>query len=452
MNFRSFHRVYREQYNLNLKLALPVMLSQAGQIATQLADNIMVGRLGAVPLAAVSFGGTIYFIVFLFGLGFAMGLTPLVGHHFGRGDFRQSSIEFQNSMLLCTMAGIVTTALMLGLVPLMHHMGQDPGVVSMAIPYYKYLAWSMLPVMVFSCFRQFLEGVGNTRMAMHILLWSNVLNIILNYILIFGKLGAPRMGAAGAGLATLIARLLTPVAIVVYFRHKDSLRRYLLFFKGEFFSWRRLKDQFMIGLPISSQLAMETSLFSLGSIMVGWIGALQLAANQIAINVASMTFMIILGISSATTIRVSHEMGRGNLPGVLRSANAARHIALLYNFVMATLMVLFRKYIPMVFTDDPELIAAASRLLILTAIFQLSDGMQAVTLGILRGMKDVKATAVIACFSYVLVALPVGYCFAFPLGMGASGVWAGYVVGLTLAALLLTRRFNNRYELLRKNS
>ncbi len=428
------------------------MLSQLGQVVVQLADNVMVGWLGAVSLAAVSFGGAIYFPVFVAGLGLAMGLTPIIGGMFVQRNHFESARYFQNSIVLYTISGCLLTGLLFAAIPLMHHMGQSPEVVVTAIPYFRYLAWSMIPLMLFSAFKQFLEGIGNTKVAMYIIIISNAVNIALNYLLIYGKLGFPEMGAAGAGLATLISRIIMPPMIIVYFFCNHSLRRYLGMFRGSYFNWRSTRELLRVGAPISLQMVLETLAFALSSIMIGWLGAIALAANQITIAMANMAFMIVIGISAATTIRVSHEMGRGDLRQAKRAANASYHMGFVYNLVMGMLFIALRNYIPLIFTNDPHVVEEAAYLLIFAGVFQISDGMQVISLGILRGMKDVNYPMVIALVSYILVNLPLGYLFGFVFEWGAGGVWMGYIGGLGLAAVLLNWRYRHRYRMLREAS
>lgn len=209
------------EYRKTLNLAVPVVLSQIGQLVVQFVDNAMVGRLGAVPLAGVAFGGNIFFFLFIFGIGLAMGLTPIVGEQYAQGKHRKSASFLQNSVILYTVLGIVICAIQFAVIPLFSHMGQPEEVIEAGLPYYRYLAWSMIPLMLYSAFKQFLEGVGNTKVAMVITIVSNVVNVIFNYLLIYGKFGFPEMGAAGAGLSTLISRILTPVLIIGYFMWKS---------------------------------------------------------------------------------------------------------------------------------------------------------------------------------------------------------------------------------------
>ena len=441
----NFFDRYRDQYRRNLALAIPVVLSQAGQVVVQLVDNAMVGRLGALPLAAVSFGGSVFFMLMIVGVGISLGLTPLVGVSFSQRDHRSSAVYLQNAVLLYGILSLVLFGLSQAIVPFMHRMGQPPEVVEMAIPYFNYIAWSLIPLLLFLAFKQFLEGVGNTRVAMTIIISSNLVNIVSNYLFIYGKFGFPEMGAAGAGLATLISRIITPVWVILYFRRKASFNRYFTFFRWGNFAWKRIRALLTMGIPISMQMFMEGSAFVLTGIMMGWIGTYQIAGHQITTVISNLAFMIVLGIGAATTIRVSHEYGQGNPVALKLAATASYHIGLAWNVFTALVFILLRNYIPLLFTSDPEVVKVASTLLLFAAMFQISDGLQVISIGILRGLQDVKITTVIAFFSYIVINLPAGYFFAFVLGLGAPGLWMGLILGLSVAAVLLIQRFRRQY-------
>ncbi|MCD8172935.1 MAG: MATE family efflux transporter [Alistipes sp.] len=442
--------IYSEHYLLNLRLAGPVVLSQVGQVTVQIFDNAMVGRLGALPLAAVSFGGTIFFMIFVLVNGLSMGLTPLVGEQYSRGRFRRAAAYFQNSLVLYTLLGVAAFALSQAIVPLMFRMNQPAEVVAGSIPYYRYATLSIIPFMLFASFKQFLEGVGNTTANMVIIITANCINVALNWVFIYGNLGAPEMGAAGAGLATLISRICMPLFAVIFFFCKDRFRRYFRYFRRELFAPRWNGDLLRIGLPIAVQMFLEGSAFALTSIMMGWIGTVEIAANQITLIVSNFAFMVVLGIGAATTIRVSHEFGAGNLKRMRLAAGASYRITLAWNMFTALLFVLLRNRIPALFTTDPEVLRVASKLMWFAAAFQFSDGLQCISVGILRGMQDVRQVMYIAFFSYIVINLPVGYLCAFVLGWGPGGLWIGYIFGLSVAAALLMYRFSRRYRELRR--
>lgn len=450
MNLTAKWRSWAPQYKTNLTLAFPVVLSQVGQVIVQLVDNAMVGQLGAAPLAAVSFGGAIFMIFLLWGTGLSLGQTPLVGEAYARGNTRQMVHYFQNSLLLNGLLGVGLLVVLLSIGQFMGHMGQNDETVELARPYYTYLSWSIVPFMIYAAFKQFLEGVGNTKVAMSVILIANCVNILFNYLLIYGKWGFPAMGAGGAGLSTLISRILMLVMLITYFFYKKRWRNYFRLFSWVEQSWRWIKELWRVGFPISMQMLMEMLAFSLSAIMMGWIGTVQQAAHQITVSMASFAFMMLLGVSAATTICVSHEFGKGNLRQLNRSAMASFHLGIFFNLITAILFIVFRHQLPYLFTSDPAVAETAATFFIMAAIFQISDGMQVIALGILRGMQDVKITMWYALLSYLVVNLPIGYLMAFVLGLGGIGLWIGFIVGLTLAAGLYFRRYRKLYLRLRR--
>lgn len=437
---------YKEHYKANLRLALPVVLTQLGQILTQFADNIMVGRYGGdnpVPLAAVSFGGAVFFIIFFASIGITLGMTPLVGERYVRGEHRESAALLQNGILFYTLLGITMTVLQFSLIPLMYHLGQPAEVVEMAIPYYRMLACSMPFVMLFFAFKQFLEGVGNTKVEMTVTIFSNIANFCLNWVLIYGNMGFPEMGAEGAGLATLLARVISPILMIAYFLRKVRYRAYLTGFSLFNYSWKTTRQLLHMGLPISSQMFMEASAFIGTSIMMGWLGTITMGASHITMTLSNCVFMIVLSIGAATTIRVSHCYGTHNISELSLAAKASYHLVLAWNFIAAITLIGLRHYIPLLFTTNAEVAALASDLLIFIALFLFSDGIQNVSVGILRGIQDVKIIAPIALISYWILNLPIGYLLGFTLGMGAEGLILGFTFGLSAAAVLLILRIRH---------
>lgn len=441
-----FLNSYKNQYKKLLKLAAPVMLSQLGVIAVQLFDNAMVGRLGAVPLASVAFGGTVFFIVFIFIMGVSFSLTPLVGEQFAQAKKPVIAAYLQNSLTLFPLVGIAAAALQYALIPFMYRLGQPVEVVDMAIPYYKYLVYSVIPYMVFAVFKQFWEGIGNTTINMVIIIVANLINIFFNWLLIYGNWGFPRMEAAGAGLATFISRVFMAVFAALYFIFNRKYNRYFDYFHRKNFNKIYLVTLLSVGFPIALQMFMEGAAFALTSIMMGWIGTIEIAANQIALTISNFAFMIVVGIGVATTIRISHEYGRKDFVELKKASNASYHLALAWNTFTALMIISFRKQIAGIFTTDAEVIQVASYLLIFVAAFQFSDGLQSITVSILRGIQDVKQIMWIAFVSYILINLPVGYLCAFVFNWGAGGLWVGFIFGLYIAAILLIARFRKQYR------
>ena len=303
---------YKRQYKANLKLALPVVMTQLGQILVQVADNVMVGRYGGddpTPLAATSFGGSVFFILFIAGVGIALGLTPLIGELYAQGDRCKSSQYLQNGLMFYTLLGFLVCGLQLAVIPLMYHMGQPVEVVDMAIPYYKLLAYSMPFIMLFFTFKQFLEGVGNTKVEMFVTIAANLANIGFNWVFIYGRYGFPEMGAEGAGLGTLMSRIIAPMLMIGYFYSRSKYRVYLEGFSPRNYSWASVRQLLHMGLPISMQMFLEASAFVGTGIMMGWFNKETMSANQIATTIGNCAFMIVMSIGAATTIRVSHCYG-----------------------------------------------------------------------------------------------------------------------------------------------
>lgn len=436
--------IFGKEYKDILRLAFPIILSQAGQVFVQLIDNAMVGRLGALPLASVSFAGSVFYMILVLAMGLTFGLTPIVGEAYSQRNYRKTAYYLQNSLLLFIGIGTALTILSFAIIPLMHHLGQPEEVVEMALPYYKYIAWSLVPFMIFAAFKQFLEGIGNTKVAMVVIITSNVINVIFNWLLIYGNWGFPAMGAGGAGLATLISRILTPILIISYFYKRDSFNRYFSFFSKDIFSFKRIKSLLKMGWPIAFQMFLEGSSFVMVGIMMGWVGTIEIASNQIAIIISNFAFMILLSISTSATICVSHAYGRKDFAEIKRYSSAAYRLGLIWNIITAILFFTFRYQIAALFTSDPDVIEMASHFLLFVAIYQISDGLQANSMGILRGLQDVKSITIIVFISYILISMPLGFVLAFRTSLGASGLWIGLILGLTIAAILLNARYRKQ--------
>lgn len=428
-------------YKQNLATATPVILSLAGQSVVQMADSIMVGQLGAAPLAAVSFAGAIIMNVMVLGIGLSIGLTPLAGQYWARGEYRKVSQYFQNSLLVNTIFSVLLFGILAAIIPLTPFMGQPAEVISLADNYYIYVSLSIIPLMIFFTFKQFLEGIGNTKIAMYITLASNVLNIALNYLLIYGKMGFPNMGVDGAGLATLISRIIMPVAFIAVINSRDRYRRFLKFFGKERFSVPHQKELARIGLPISGQMVIEFFSLSAITIMMGWMGTASLAANQIAQTMINFTFMISNGIAGASTILVSHAFGIRDREGVKRHGYAGMKISLIIMGSAALMFILLGREIASLFTSDPEVISISVGIFFVIALFELFDGLQITALGALRGLTDTRRPMIIAIISYLFVSVPVAYLFGFIFGLGEPGLMTGFAFGLLNASIFFIIRF-----------
>lgn len=431
------------------------MLTQLGASLVGLFDSIMVGHYATVDLAAVSFANALFFMTMVFAMGALMAITPLVGVCMGEMNVQQENqsairnkiaILFQNGMLFTVLQSALMLLLLGGCIPFLEYFGQEPEVVTVARPYYILIVISLVPFLFFTFFKQFLEGLGNTLVAMIITLAMNGLNILLNWVFIYGHWGADAMGATGAGIGSLISRLGMPLCFVIaMWLHRDW-KYYIQTFSWRKISWEEIKKQMTLGFPIGAQTFLETFTFAASFVIIGWISKEALAAHQVANQIADMTFMIALGIGAATTIRVSHQLGAGNLKAVRMASNASIHLVLVMNTIGAALMISLRNYIPMLFTEDTEVIAIASQLIVIAGLFQYADGLQAVGAAMLRGITDVKVPMVIAFVSYIIVGLSVGLLCAFPLKMGAAGIWIGFICGLALAAICFHIRFNRKFK------
>lgn len=434
---------YKEQYRKNLALSLPVVLTQLGQMLTQLADTIMVGQYGGkdpLPLASVSFGSSMSFLILIGCIGVALGLTPLIGERFVRGEHKECSSLLNNAVIFYTLLGVLVGTAQYAAAPLLYYMGQPVEVVTGAIPYYRMLAYSLPFMLCFFGFKSFLEGAGNTKTVMTITIITNLLNVLFNWLLIYGRYGLPEMGAAGAGLATTLSRVASAVLVILYFLYHEKYRAYLHGFRLRLPEWRRVVQLLRIGLPIAGQMFLESSAFVGTSIMIGWLGTIALSANQVAITLGNCAFMVILSIGSAATIRISHCYGERNHEELRLATHATYHLVLLWSLIASLLFILLRHDIPRLFTDNEEVIRLTADMMFFVALYQLWDGMQNVSVGILRGLQDVKIIMPIALVAYWLINMPAGYLLGITAGMGPSGFFLSYSFGLGAAALLLMAR------------
>ena len=439
-------RKYVPYYIANLKLALPIVVAQLGQILVQLADNIMVGRWGggnALPLAAVSFGGQVAMLFFLFALGISMGLTPIVGALVGRGQRENTNPWLFNGLILYLLTGIVLMLAQLAFQPLLYHLGQPREVVDASLTYYRIMAYSIPFVMLFATFKQFLEGIGNTWISMVVLLGANLLNVFFNWLFIYGACGCPEMGVEGAALATFLARAVGPIVIVLIFIGTRWLRPYIQGWNLRMFSMREMKRLIFIGLPIAGQMFLEAFAFVFTGIMMGWFGTIAISANQIMNTMGSCVFQIVLAMGAATTIRVSHCYGARDYHKMVMSAKAALHMVIIWNILAAVGFVLLRNQIPLLFTSNSEVASLAAVLLVCAATYQFFDGIQNVSIGILRGIQDVKIIPYISFLAYIVLNLPVGYLLAFPFGMGPKGLVLACTIGLGVTAVLCLLRIQH---------
>ncbi|MDO8967263.1 MATE family efflux transporter [Algoriphagus sp.] len=442
----------KDHLNTTFHLAYPVMLSQLGQVSVGVADSMMVGRLGALPLAAASLGNSIFFVLMMFGIGISMGITPLISIAEGKGKIKRISRLFTHGLWINLATSILLTAIVLGLSQGLFFLNQPEDVVVLAIPYLLIITASLIPMMVFQTFKQMAEGLSQTKQAMYITIFCNLINIFLNWVLIWGYLGAPALGLNGAGLATLISRILMMVLMGAYILFSKRYQIYQFSLSIRNASLPMIYRILKIGVPTGFQFIFEVSAFSAAAIMMGWIGVNALAGHQIALNLASISYMMATGLATAGMIRVSNQIGKGNPKAMREAGMVVFGMVIVFMFSAAVLFVAARFFLPTLYIDDPEVIALAASLLIIAGLFQLSDGVQVVGLGVLRGMEDVKVPTLVTLMAYWVLGLPLGYLFAFEFGMAEKGIWYGLLIGLSITAVILFYRFHalSKRRLLKK--
>ncbi|MDN3669875.1 MATE family efflux transporter [Echinicola jeungdonensis] len=433
---------FKTHFSRTFNLAYPVMLSQLGQVLVGVADSMMVGRLGAEPLAAASLANSIFFVILMFGIGISMAITPLVAAADGEGKVNRISRLFRYGFAINTIAGVLLFLLIILASPLLYQMGQPQIVVNLAIPYLGIIAFSLVPFMFFQHFKQFAEGLSQTKQAMRITLLCNGVNVFLNWVLIYGNLGFPAMGLNGAGWATLISRVLMALIMGYYVWHSKRYRGYDLAMSFKGLRLPMVSYILKIGLPTGFQFIFEVGAFSFAAIMMGWLGVNALAAHQIAINLASISYMMASGLSAAATVRVGNQLGRNDIHTLREAGFTIFAMVGLFMLVFAVFFVTLKEFLPLLYIDNPTVINISASLLIIAGFFQISDGIQVVGLGALRGMADVKIPTWVTLIAYWGLALPLGYMMTFHWGVGAQGVWFGLLIGLTLTGGVLLYRFH----------
>lgn len=433
---------YQNDFRLNLKLALPIMAGQLGQITVYLADNMMVGRLGAGSLAAVSLAVAIIAVPTVVGMGIAFALPPLVSEADGADQNTMISRYFKHSLIINIIIGAISCGLIILLLPFMKHLGQDLEVVILAKGYMMYSAIALIPLMIFNTFRSYSDGMSETLPPMVAMLAGNLINIFLNYALIFGHFGFEPYGIEGAAMASLIARIsMVFILIGLLFRWKN-LWSYIAacdFKKYQKTIFKKLLD---LGIPTSLQMFFEISAFSGAALIMGMVSKNAQAAHQIAINLSSITFMICTGLAMASTIRIGNQLGKKNPQGMRDAGISALLQVTIIMALFSLLFVLLRSYLPHLYINDDVVIDIAASLLIFAAVFQIPDGVQVTALAALRGLQDVNTPTMITFFSYYVVGIPISYFAALHWGLGAYGVWLGLLIGLFISASMLTLRFN----------
>jgi len=433
---------YTKEFSRNLNIAYPVMLGQLGHVLVGLADNIMVGRLGAAPLAAVSLGNSLVFIALSLGIGFSFAITPLIAEADGAGDIETGKSYFHHGVIMCGINGIFLFILLLLAKPILYHLDQPPEVVALAIPYLEIVAFSLIPLMLFQAYKQFADGLSETRYAMYATIVANLVNVLFNYLLIYGIWIFPRLELEGAAIGTLISRFFMLWFVWEILRRKKKFRKYFIWSRKELLKTVIFKRLFLLGFPSALQMLFEMAIFTATVFLAGTLGTIPQAANQIALNLASMTFMVAVGLGVTATIRVGNQKGKANFRDLRRIAFSTFFLVFLIEAVFALLFIVFKDWLPTWYIDNPEVLFLAAQLLVVAALFQLSDGLQVVILGALRGLQDVKIPTIISFIAYWIIGFPVSFFLGKEAAFGSMGIWFGLLAGLTASAVMLYIRFN----------
>ena len=443
--------VYTREFRYNLKLAYPVMIGMLGHTFVQFIDNVMVGQLGTAELAAISLGNSFVFIAMSIGIGFSQAITPLIAEADGAKKDNDISGIFEHSFLICLILGLILFTVVFLNRNLLYFMNQPIEVVKLASPYLFWVSFSLISIVTFQSFRQFADGLSFTKAAMYSTLLGNVINVILNFFLIFGLWIFPKLGVEGAAIGTLISRICMLIFIVFYLKLHKNLSKYIKRFFPSKVQIQRVKKIIYLGLPSALHSFFEVAFFISAVWMAGIIGKNSQAANQIALNLASMTYMVALGVGVAAMIRVGNQRGTMNFIKLREVALSTLLLIIIIDIFFCIIFLIFNDYLPLLYldlgdsnnlTDVNEVIELASKLLIIAGVFQLFDGIQAVVLGALRGMQDVNKPALIIFLSYGLIGFPTSYFLGFYTKLSVVGIWIGLMTGLLSSSLFLFLRFN----------
>lgn len=442
---------YTKEFKYNWKLAAPVMLGMLGHTFVSFVDNIMVGQLGTAELAAVSLGNSFMFIAMSLGIGFSTAITPLVAEADAAKDFAGGKSALKHGIFLCSVLGVLLFLLLFFAKPLMHLMKQPVEVVELAMPYLDLVAFSLIPLIVFQAFKQFSDGLSMTKYPMYATILANIINVALNYVLIFGKLGFPELGIVGAAYGTLVSRFVMLWYLWYLLKKKEKSKAFVTNIKLFVLDTLMLRKIINLGAPSAMQMFFEVAIFTAAIWLSGLLGKNPQAANQIALNLSSMTFMVAMGIGVASMIRVGNQKGLKKYHELRRIAFSLFLLGTIFAIGFAILFAIFHNYLPRIyvdfddvvnFDDNMEVVSIASKLLLAAAVFQISDSIQVVVLGALRGLQDVKIPTLITFISYWLVGFPISWFLGKENAYASFGIWLGLLAGLTTASILLYLRFN----------
>lgn len=442
---------YTKEFGYNWRLAAPVMLGMLGHTFVSFVDNIMVGQLGTAELAAVSLGNSFMFIAMSLGIGFSTAITPLIAEADASQNYLNGKSAFKHGLFLCAVLGILLFLLVFFAKPVMYLMKQPIEVVELAIPYLNFVAVSLVPLIVFQAFKQFSDGLSMTKYPMYATIFANVVNVVLNYLLIFGKFGMPELGIVGAAYGTLVSRILMVGYIWFLLAKNTKSKNYVTNIKLFVLNRLMLKKVIGLGTPSAMQMFFEVAIFTAAIWLSGLLGKNPQAANQIALNLSSMTFMVATGLSVAAMVRVGNQKGLKKYLELRRIAHSIFLLGILLAITFAVMFLIFHDQLPKLYLDyndaenaldNREVMQIASRLLLVAAVFQISDSIQVLVLGALRGLQDVKIPMFLVFISYWVVGFPVSWFLGKAEVYGSFGIWLGLLAGLTMAAILLYIRFH----------
>lgn len=435
-------RTYGGHYRALIHLGFPIMIGQLGVIILGFADTLMIGHHSTLDLAAASFVNNLFTLVIIFSTGFSYGLTPVVGALFGGGRTAEIGQSLRCSLLANTLVAVLLTLIMLVLYFNIDYLGQPDELIPLIKPYYLVLLASLIFVLIFNGFKQFADGITDTKTPMWILLGGNLFNILGNYLLIGGHFGFPELGLLGAGISTLVSRVLMVIVFILAFWRGSHYQEYRAGFIELGWSRKVFRKLNALGWPVALQMGMETASFSLSAVMIGWLGTIALASHQIMCTISQLSFMMIYGMGAAVAVRVSNFRGLDDWTNVRRSAYAGFHLTLLMSLTLGSAIFLFRDYLGGWFTDNQEVSLQVAALIVPMFIYQFGDGLQINFANALRGISDVKPMMVIAFIAYFVISLPLGYFFGFVMDWGVLGVWMAFPFGLTSAGVMLYLRFH----------
>ena len=435
--------MYMNKVREILKIGVPIMLGQACVIILAFADNIMIGWHSVNELAASSFVNNVMNFFILTELGFASGMTPIIGAFHGNGNVKGVGTTVRNGLLVNGIIGLIGLVLLAVIYLFIDSFGQEPELLPLIRPYFVIVGISIIFALGFNVLKQFTDGICKPVVSMLFLMGGNVLNIFGNWVLIYGKLGCPELGLMGAGLSTLISRILMLLCFVLYIFKSEQFKAYAQAIKEALFSRVKMRHIFNMGYPVAIQMGLEASTFSFSAIMVGWISVTALAAHQVAITISQLFFLMMQGLSFALSILVSNCYGKKDYAGI--HAYVKRGILMIFgtSLSLSILLYIFRYPAVGMFTDSPEVAEIAVVLFYVLFAYQIGDGIQLCFANVLRGLQDVKPIMYAAFVSYYLIAIPVAYVLGFKAGLGAVGVWLGFPIGLTLAGLFFYARYRS---------